>query len=96
MRPCVLAVEHASPHVRMPRRCCFSQPRSAIWRTCPRDSRSGETECDPWWNSATAKGFGHCTNINECQAACPKEISVEFIPKLNRDFLVSAWGALLK
>jgi len=35
------------------------------------------------------EGFGHCTNINECEAACPKEISVEHIAQLNRDFIAS-------
>ncbi len=32
-------------------------------------------------------GFGACTNQEECEAACPKEISVKFIAQLNRDFL---------
>lgn len=32
-------------------------------------------------------GFGNCTNQNECEAVCPKEISVKFIAQLNRDFL---------
>ena len=36
------------------------------------------------------EGFGHCTNINECEAACPKEISTEFIAQLNRDYIKSA------
>lgn len=34
-----------------------------------------------------AEGFGGCTNYGECQEACPKEISVETIARLNRDFL---------
>jgi succinate dehydrogenase / fumarate reductase, iron-sulfur subunit len=42
------------------------------------------------------EGFGHCTNINECEAACPKEISVEFIAQLNRDFILCAVDALVK
>ncbi|HSQ58520.1 MAG TPA: succinate dehydrogenase/fumarate reductase iron-sulfur subunit, partial [Gemmata sp.] len=42
------------------------------------------------------EGFGHCTNINECEAACPKEISVEHIAQLNRDFIVSAVNAVVK
>lgn len=33
------------------------------------------------------EGFGHCTNHYECMAACPKEISVDFIARLNRDLL---------
>jgi succinate dehydrogenase / fumarate reductase, iron-sulfur subunit len=34
-----------------------------------------------------AEGFGNCTNLKECEAACPKEISVENIARLNREFL---------
>jgi succinate dehydrogenase / fumarate reductase iron-sulfur subunit len=32
------------------------------------------------------EGFGNCTNYYECEAACPKEISVEFIARMNRDY----------
>jgi len=32
-----------------------------------------------------AEGFGSCTNHAECQAACPKQISIDFIARLNRD-----------
>jgi succinate dehydrogenase / fumarate reductase iron-sulfur subunit len=32
-------------------------------------------------------GFGNCTNHYECQAACPKDINVKFIARLNREFL---------
>lgn len=33
------------------------------------------------------EGFGHCTNQFECEAVCPKEISVRFIAKMNREYL---------
>ncbi|MCI7551955.1 MAG: succinate dehydrogenase/fumarate reductase iron-sulfur subunit [Actinomycetaceae bacterium] len=36
-----------------------------------------------------AEGFGGCTNIGACQDACPKGISIEFISRLNREFLRS-------
>ena len=29
--------------------------------------------------------FGHCTNHGACQSACPKDISVDYIARLNRD-----------
>ena len=35
------------------------------------------------------QGFGGCTNIGECSAVCPKEISMDFIARLNRDLLVA-------
>jgi succinate dehydrogenase / fumarate reductase iron-sulfur subunit len=40
-----------------------------------------------------SEGFGHCTNHYECEAACPKQISVNFIARLNRDFIGSALAA---
>jgi succinate dehydrogenase / fumarate reductase iron-sulfur subunit len=30
-------------------------------------------------------GFGNCRNFGECSAACPKDISLDYIAKLNRD-----------
>lgn len=31
--------------------------------------------------------FGSCTNYRECEAACPKEISVDFIALMNKDYV---------
>jgi succinate dehydrogenase / fumarate reductase iron-sulfur subunit len=31
--------------------------------------------------------FGSCTNHGECEKACPKEISIDFIAMLNRDYI---------
>jgi succinate dehydrogenase / fumarate reductase iron-sulfur subunit len=33
-----------------------------------------------------AEGFGNCTNHYECEAVCPKNISVDFIRRMNRDY----------
>ena len=33
------------------------------------------------------EGFGSCTNTGACEAECPKEISIENIVKLNREYL---------
>ena len=38
-------------------------------------------------NQANAELFGSCTNIGECEAVCPKEIRLEFIARMNRDFI---------
>jgi len=38
---------------------------------------------------ADAEGFGGCTNHRECEAACPKEISIANIARLNRDLIYS-------
>jgi succinate dehydrogenase / fumarate reductase iron-sulfur subunit len=39
-----------------------------------------------------AEGFGNCTVTGSCEAVCPKEISLSFIAKMNRDYGI----ALLK
>lgn len=31
--------------------------------------------------------FGSCTNHGECERACPKEISIDFIALMNRDYI---------
>jgi succinate dehydrogenase / fumarate reductase iron-sulfur subunit len=36
-----------------------------------------------------AEGFGTCTNHFECEAACPKAISVRFIARMNRDYMLA-------
>lgn len=49
------------------------------------------------WSRVTAmvaqhdhEGFGGCTNIGECSAACPKEIPLDVIAQLNRDLTRAA------
>jgi succinate dehydrogenase / fumarate reductase iron-sulfur subunit len=32
-------------------------------------------------------GFGNCSNHGECEAVCPKEIPLEFIARMNRDYI---------
>jgi succinate dehydrogenase / fumarate reductase iron-sulfur subunit len=33
------------------------------------------------------EGFGNCTNIGECRAACPKDISIDTIAKMRREYV---------
>jgi len=37
------------------------------------------------------EGFGSCTNIGECEAVCPKEIKLEVIARMNRDYIKASW-----
>ncbi len=39
-----------------------------------------------------AEGFGNCTVTGSCEAVCPKEIRLQFIARMNRDY----GGAILK
>ncbi|MEP6989523.1 MAG: succinate dehydrogenase/fumarate reductase iron-sulfur subunit [bacterium] len=36
------------------------------------------------------ENFGGCSWFGECQEACPKEISIDFISRMNRDFMYAA------
>ncbi len=40
--------------------------------------------------SMDAEGFGNCSNIYECEAACPKGISIANIARMNREYLASS------
>lgn len=35
------------------------------------------------------EGFGNCTNEGECEAVCPKRISISNIAKMNREYMLS-------
>lgn len=38
-------------------------------------------------------GFGNCSNITECQAECPKEITIVNIARLNREYVKAYLGS---
>ena len=42
------------------------------------------------------EGFGNCTVTGSCEAVCPKEISLDFIAKMNRDYAVALVKGELK
>lgn len=39
-----------------------------------------------------AEGFGSCTNFRECEAVCPKGISISNIARMNREFLKASFS----
>ena len=39
------------------------------------------------------EGFGMCSNIGACSAECPKEISLENIARMNREYIKASLGA---
>jgi succinate dehydrogenase iron-sulfur subunit len=41
---------------------------------------------------AAREQFGGCTNMGECEAVCPKEIRLEVIARMNRDFIRAQWA----
>ena len=44
-------------------------------------------------NTMDGCGFGNCTNEKECEAVCPKEISIVNIARMNREFIKSGFAS---
>ena len=42
-----------------------------------------------------ACGFGNCSNERECEAECPKEISITNIARLNREYFKASFGSAI-
>jgi succinate dehydrogenase / fumarate reductase iron-sulfur subunit len=42
------------------------------------------------------EGFGYCSNFAECEAVCPKEISIDFIAQMNKDYLKGKAKGVMK
>ena len=38
------------------------------------------------WQQMDSEGFGDCSNHGECEAVCPKQISIEHIAVMRREF----------
>ena len=85
--PPASAAAPAWPPARTPRPCCSSRPRSRTSACCPQGQPERDAACSTMVAPMDAEGFGNCTNHDECEAACPKEISLDLIARMNRDFL---------
>lgn len=42
------------------------------------------------------EGFGACSNVGACEAECPKEISIENIARMNREYIAGVFGSSKK
>jgi succinate dehydrogenase / fumarate reductase iron-sulfur subunit len=43
-----------------------------------------------------AQGFGACSNYAECEAVCPKGISIDFIARMNKDYIKAKARGVMK
>ena len=55
----------------------------------PQGQVESKTRVQNMVSQMDSEGFGNCTNHGECQSSCPKEISIKFIAKMNREYLGS-------
>jgi succinate dehydrogenase / fumarate reductase iron-sulfur subunit len=76
---CVAACKNASAML-------FVSAKVAHLATLPQGQPEAQVRARRMVERHDAEGFGSCTNYFECEAACPKEISVKHIAILNREF----------
>lgn len=82
---CVAACKNASAML-------FVAAKSSQLNTLPQGKAEKDSRSLNMVRAMDEAGFGNCTVTGSCEAVCPKEISLDFIAQLNRDYLV----ALLK
>jgi succinate dehydrogenase / fumarate reductase iron-sulfur subunit len=64
----------------------FTSAKVAQLAALPQGKAEAATRVCAMTETMHKEGFGNCSNHYECQAACPKGISVKFIAKLNREY----------
>lgn len=67
----------------------FTSAKVAQLAVLPQGKPEARRRVNAMTEAILSEGFGNCTNHYECEAACPKGISVKFIAKLNREYLKS-------
>ena len=80
---CVAACKNASAML-------FTSAKIGQLNTLPQGAPEKDRRTLAMVRQMDAEGFGGCTNQYECEAACPKEVSVRWITKLNRDYAAAA------
>ncbi len=77
---CVAACKNASAML-------FVSAKVSHLSTLPQGKPERDSRVQGMVAQMDQEGFGNCTNTEECQAACPAEISVSNIARLNREYL---------
>lgn len=80
---CVAACKNASAAL-------FTAAKIAHLRRMPQGRQEQLSRARAMVDQMDAEGFGGCTNTSDCEAACPKGISVDFISEMNADYFRAA------
>ena len=80
---CVAACKNGSASL-------FTAAKISHLATLPQGQAEREKRVLRMVDQMDEEGFGSCTNQFECEAACPKEISVKFIAEMNKDYIKAA------
>jgi succinate dehydrogenase / fumarate reductase iron-sulfur subunit len=82
---CVAACPNASASL-------FTAAKIAHLGLLPQGQPERDTRVLAMGATAQAEGFGHCTNVAECEAVCPKGIPIEVIARMNADYIRASIG----
>jgi succinate dehydrogenase / fumarate reductase iron-sulfur subunit len=77
---CVAACKNAAAHL-------FTSAKINHLGLLPQGVPEGSRRVVRMVEQMDREGFGSCSNEGECEAVCPKEISISNIARMNRDFL---------
>ena len=86
---CVAACKNASAML-------FTAAKVAQLNSLPQGKPEKDRRTLAMVEAMDAAGFGNCTNFGECEAVCPKGISLDMIAQLNRDYAVAATRRVFK
>jgi succinate dehydrogenase / fumarate reductase iron-sulfur subunit len=75
---CVASCKNASAML-------FTSAKAAHLNLLPQGQAEKDARVLSMVSTMDDSGFGNCRNYGECSAACPKDISLDYIAKLNRD-----------
>ena len=65
----------------------FTSAKVSQLSLLPQGQPERKTRAQAMVQQMDKEGFGHCTNEKECEAVCPKGISIRNIARLNREYL---------
>jgi len=71
----------------------FTSAKVSQMALLPQGDPERKTRVTNMVNQMDKEGFGACSNIGACEAECPKEISLEHIARMNREFAGAAFSA---
>ena len=80
---CVAACKNAAAHL-------FTSAKITHLGLLPQGEPERDRRVVRMVEQMDVEGFGSCSNEGECEAVCPKEISISNIARMNREY----WGSL--
>ena len=83
---CVAACKNASAHL-------FMSAKVSQLSLLPQGQPERQRRVLSMVEQADAEGFGSCSNEGECEAVCPKEISISNIARMTREYVKAVLAA---